>query len=49
MPSLMRFLTVVVVLGAFVYAGMYVLANLVDPGTREITVTVPIDKARPPP
>lgn len=42
----MRFLTVVAIVGGVIYAGLYVLANLVDPAPREITVTVPIEKSR---
>jgi hypothetical protein len=44
MPSLLRFLTVVVMLGALIYAGMYALAHLVQPRPREITVSIPPDK-----
>jgi hypothetical protein len=44
MPSLLRFLTVVAVLGAIVYGGLYALAHLVQPKQREITVSIPPDK-----
>jgi len=44
MPSLFRFLTVVALLGAMLYAGMFVLAHWFDPKPREITVSVPPDK-----
>jgi hypothetical protein len=44
MPSLVRFLTILLVLGGLVYAGMYALATLVDPKPREITVNVPVDR-----
>lgn len=47
MPSLVRFITVLAIIAGLVYAGLYVLANLVDPAPREITVTVPIEKAKP--
>jgi hypothetical protein len=41
MPSLFRFLTVIAILGAMVYAGLYALAHFVQPKPREITVTIP--------
>lgn len=44
MPSLMRFLAVVAILAGLVYAGLWSLANLVQPQTREITVTIPPDR-----
>jgi hypothetical protein len=44
MPSLFRFLLVVVVVAGIGYGVMYVLASFVKPGTREMTVTVPPDR-----
>jgi hypothetical protein len=44
MPSLVRFLTVIVVLCAVVYGGLYALAHFVQPKPREITVSIPPDK-----
>jgi len=44
MPSLLRFLTVVAILCAAVYGGLYSLAHFVQPQSREITVTIPPDK-----
>lgn len=44
MPSLFRFLTVVVVLGGLVYGAIFALANFVNPKPREMTVSVPPDK-----
>jgi hypothetical protein len=44
MPSLIRFLTVVAVIGGLIYAGLFALATFVDPEPREIIVTVPADK-----
>jgi hypothetical protein len=44
MPSLMRVLTVLVVIFAAVYAGIYALAHFVLPKPREITVVIPPDK-----
>jgi hypothetical protein len=43
MPSLLRVLVVVGIVGALGYAAMYMLANYVDPKTREMSVTVPPD------
>ncbi len=44
MPSLIKFLVVVVLLAGAVLAGLWSLANLVEPQPREITVTIPQDK-----
>jgi hypothetical protein len=44
MPSLLRFLTVIAILCAIVYGGLYSLAHFVQPNPREITVSVPPDK-----
>ncbi len=44
MPSLLRFLTVVAVIGAIGYGALYALANFVTPKPREMTVTIPPDK-----
>jgi len=38
MPSLLRLLTVVALLGAIVYGGLYALAHYVQPKPREISV-----------
>jgi hypothetical protein len=43
MPSLLRVLVVVGIVGGLGYAAMYMLANYVDPKTREMSVTVPPD------
>jgi hypothetical protein len=43
MPSLLRVLVVVGVVGGLGYAAMYALANYVGPKTREMSVTVPPD------
>jgi hypothetical protein len=43
MPSLLRVLVVVGIVGALGYVAMYMLANSVDPKTREMSVTVPPD------
>jgi len=44
MPSLMRFLTVVAILAGLVYAGLWSLANLVEPQPRDMTVTIRQDR-----
>lgn len=44
MPSLFRFLAVVGILVGLVYAGLFALATMVEPQSREITVTVPQDR-----
>jgi hypothetical protein len=44
MPSLLRFLAVVAIIGGLIYGGIFSLANFVTPKPREMTVTVPPDK-----
>jgi len=44
MPSLLRILVVVGILSGIGYGAMFALATLVDPKTRDISVTVPPDK-----
>jgi hypothetical protein len=44
MPSLLRFLLVVGILGSLVYGGIYALATYVNPELREITVIIPYDR-----
>ena len=44
MPSLLRFLTVVAVIGGIVYGAIFALANFVNPKPRDMTVTIPQDK-----
>jgi hypothetical protein len=44
MPSLLRLLTVIALLCAVVYGGLYALAHLVQPKPREISVSIPPDK-----
>jgi phage shock protein PspC (stress-responsive transcriptional regulator) len=44
MPSLVRLLTVVAILCAAVYGGLYALAHFVQPKLREISVSIPPDK-----
>ena len=47
MPSLFRFLTVIAILIALVYAAMFALAEFVTPHQTEISDRVPLDL--PPP
>jgi phage shock protein PspC (stress-responsive transcriptional regulator) len=44
MPSLLRLLTIIFLLGTVVYGGLYVLAHFVQPKSREISVSIPPDK-----
>jgi hypothetical protein len=44
MPSLLRFLSVVAILAAVVYGGIYALAHFVEPRPREISVSIPPEK-----
>lgn len=44
MPSLIRFLVVVLVLGGLTLAAMIYLAYFVEPNTREMTVRIPPDR-----
>lgn len=44
MPSLLRFLTVVAVIGGLAYGAIFALANFVEPKSREMTATIPPDR-----
>jgi hypothetical protein len=44
MPSVIKFIVILAVLAGLGYAGLWALANLVEPQPREITVTIPADK-----
>lgn len=44
MPTLTRYLFVLLVLGAGVYGALYTLANYVEPTPRQITVRLPTDR-----
>ena len=46
MPSLFRFLVIVGTLGAIVTGGLYILATKFEPGTSEVTKSVPGVKVR---
>ena len=44
MPTLFRFLVVVLVLVGLGFAAMYALATFVEPQPREMTVTIPSNR-----
>ncbi len=44
MPSVIKFLVILVILTGLGYTGLWALANLVEPQPREITVTIPADR-----
>jgi hypothetical protein len=44
MPSLARFLFVVGIIGAVIYAGVFALATFINPPQREISAPVPQDR-----
>jgi hypothetical protein len=44
MPTLFRFLAVVGIIAGLIYGGIAALAVLVQPQTRDITVSVPQDR-----
>ena len=44
MPSLVRFLSVIAIIAAVIYAGVFALAHFVQPTPREITVSLPPEK-----
>lgn len=47
-PTLFRFLAVLVILAGVGFAAVYALATFVQPTPREISVTVPAAKLQPP-
>ncbi|MCK0198470.1 hypothetical protein MWN34_16270 [Ancylobacter sp. 6x-1] len=44
MPSLIRLLVVLGLLGGLCYGAMWALANLVPPHPREMSVTIPAER-----
>jgi len=48
MPSLIRLIFALGLLGGFAYGAMFMLANFVTPTPREITVTIPQDRLHKP-
>ena len=47
MPSLIRFIVIVALVGGAGYAAMVALAIFVEPTPREMTVRIPSDKMNP--
>jgi hypothetical protein len=48
MPSLIRLLMVVGLLGGFAYGAMFALANFVQPKQREMSITIPAQRLAKP-
>jgi hypothetical protein len=46
MPSLFRFLTVLGILGALVFGGLYAMGLLLEPEQRDMSTSVPGVKVR---
>jgi hypothetical protein len=46
MPSLFRFLTVLGMLGALVFGGLFIAGLLLEPGERDMSTSVPGVKIR---
>ncbi|WP_337269317.1 hypothetical protein [Oryzifoliimicrobium ureilyticus] len=49
MPTLIRFLTILVVLAGAVWGAMWALATFVEPQERDITIRVPAERLNPQP
>ncbi|MGA0562688.1 hypothetical protein ACO2RV_09575 [Ancylobacter sp. VNQ12] len=47
MPSLIRLLVILAILGGIGYGAMWALANLVEPQPREMSMPVPLDRKTP--
>jgi hypothetical protein len=47
MPTLLKLLAILLVLGGIVFGAMVALVDLVQPEERAITVNVPLPKAKP--
>ncbi len=47
MPSLIRLLVILAVLGGMGYGAMWALANLVEPQPREMSAPVSLDRKTP--
>ncbi len=48
MPSLIRLLVVLGLIGAVIYGGMIALVIMVEPKQREMSIRVPNDRLQPP-
>jgi hypothetical protein len=46
-PTLLRFVAVIAILGAIAVAAMYALATFVEPTPREMSVTIPANRLAP--
>ncbi|BBF91317.1 histidine kinase [Blastochloris tepida] len=44
MPTLLRFLTILAIIGGAIYGGLFALATMVEPTQREMSVTVSPDR-----
>lgn len=44
MPTLTRYLFILLILGGGIYGVLYALANYVEPSPREITIRMPTDR-----
>jgi len=44
MPSLLRLLVVIALIGAVIHGGVYALAHFVQPKPREMSVSIPPDR-----
>lgn len=44
MPSLLRLLSVIAIIGAIIYGGVFALAHFVQPHTRDMSVPIPPDR-----
>lgn len=44
MPSLLRLLSVIAIICAIVYGGVFALAHFVQPHTRDMSVPIPPDR-----
>lgn len=49
MPTLFRFLSVLIFLAGLAYADMFALATFVEPKKGEMTVRIPPERLNPPP
>lgn len=47
LPTLVRFLTVLILIGGVVFSGMLAFAYLVEPEPRDMSVTIPPARLQP--
>ncbi|MEX0347732.1 MAG: histidine kinase [Rhizobiaceae bacterium] len=48
MPTLLKFLTILAIIGGVVYGAMFALVTFVEPKPGEMTVRIPTEKVNPP-